>query len=94
MLDELIAMGTGDPLRWSAFRIIYAVGDLPDGRDEPMETLLRLPALLRAFVSFAHERSGIGAGLTAQTLAMIDEVQKGFEDRIRGGWREYWDHAG
>lgn len=94
VLEELIARGTGDPLRWSAFRIIYAIGDLPDGRYEPMETLLRLPALLRAFVPFAHERSGIGAELTTQTLAMIDEVQKGFEDRIRGGWREYWDTAG
>lgn len=93
VLEELIAMGTGDPLRWSAFRIIYAVGDLPDDRYEPMETLLRLPALLRAFVPFAHERSGIGAELTTQTLAMIDEVQKGFEDRIRGGLQEYWDAA-
>ena len=94
VLEELITMGTGDPLRWSAFRIIYAIGDLPDDRYEPMKTLLRLPALLRAFIPFVHERSGIGADLTAQTLAMIDDVQKGFEDRIRGGWREYWDHTG
>ena len=88
VLGELIGMRSGDPLRWSAFRIIYAIGDLPDGRYEPLETVLRLPSLLRAFVPFAHERSGIGADLTAQTLAMIDEVQKGFEDRLRSGLQE------
>ena len=94
VLEELIGMRSGDPLRWSAFRVIYAAGDLPDGWYEPVETVLRLPALLRAFVRYAHERSGISAELTAQTLAMIDEVQKGVEERVRSGWREYWDHAG
>ncbi|MEH3132739.1 MAG: hypothetical protein PGN27_22515 [Mycolicibacterium neoaurum] len=59
-----------------------------------METVLRLPALLRAFVPFAHGRSGIGVELTAQTLAMIDEVQKGLEERIRAGLQAYWDAAG
>jgi hypothetical protein len=34
VLAELIAMATGNPLRWSAFRIIYAVGDLPDGEEQ------------------------------------------------------------
>ncbi|ORA03019.1 hypothetical protein BST17_20740 [Mycolicibacterium bacteremicum] len=94
MLEQLIGMRSGDPLRWSAFRVIYAAGDLPDGWYEPVETVLRLPALLRAFVRYAHERSGISAELTDQTLAMIDEVQKGFEDRVRGGLQEYWDAAG
>lgn len=94
VLEDLMGMGSGDPLRWSAFRIINAVGDWPDGRDEPLETLLRLPALLRAYVPFAHERSGIGAELTAQTLVMIDEVQKSVEDRVRCGLQEYWDTAG
>ncbi|MGW0157801.1 hypothetical protein ACWDUN_00625 [Mycobacterium sp. NPDC003323] len=94
VLEELIGMRSGDPQRWSAFRVIYAIGDLPDGRNEPVETVLRLPALLRAFVPFAHQRSGIGAESTAQTLAMIDEVQKGLEDRVRGGLQQYWDAAG
>ena len=94
VLEDLIGMRSGDPQRWSAFRVIYAVGDLPDGRNEPVETVLRLPALLRAFVPFAHGRSGIGAEPTAQTLAMIDEVQKGLEERIRGVLTEYWDAAG
>ncbi|WP_241472682.1 hypothetical protein [Mycolicibacterium neoaurum] len=94
VLEEMIAMRSGDPQRWSAFRVIYAIGDLPDGRNEPLETVLHLPALLRAFVPFAHERSGIGAEATAQTLAMIDEVQKGLEERIRGVLTEYWDAAG
>ncbi|MEX7468573.1 hypothetical protein AB4Z39_02565 [Mycobacterium adipatum] len=93
MLEQLIGMRSGDPLRWSAFRVIYAAGDLPDGWYEPVETVLRLPALLRSFVRYAHERSGISAELTAQTLAMIDEVQKGFEDRIRNGLQKYWDAA-
>lgn len=93
-LRELIARGTGDPLRWSQFRIIYALGDLPGDRDEPVQTLLRLPALMRSFVPFAHERSGIDSELTAQTLAAIDEVQKSVEDRIRRELHDYWDTAG
>lgn len=32
--------------------------------------------------------------VSAETLAAIDEVQKSAEDRIRGGFLEYWDHAG
>jgi hypothetical protein len=94
VLDSLMDQGTGNPMRWSAYRIRYTLSGFPDDFEEPLETVLRVPALLRAFVPFAHERSGIGAELTAQTLAMIDEVQKGFEERVRSGLQEYWDTAG
>jgi hypothetical protein len=94
VLDSLIDRGAGDPMRWSAHRIRYMLSGFPDDFEEPLETVLRVPSLLRAFVPFAHVHSGIREELTAETLAAIDEVQKSVEDRIRGGLQEYWDTAG
>lgn len=94
VLDELMDLGTGDPLRWSPYRIRYILRGFTDDMDKPLETLLRVPALLRAFVPFVHARSGIGEAHTAETLAAIDEVQKGVEERVFSGLQEYWDTAG
>lgn len=94
VLDELMELGTGDPLRWSAYRIRYILRGFTDDMDKPLDTLLRVPALLRAFVPFIHARSGIGEERTAETLAAIDEVQKGVEERVHSGLQQYWDTAG
>lgn len=96
VLDELIEMGTGDPLRWSARRIKYSLSDgiFSYEQERELETQLRIPALLRAFVPVAHARSGIRDDLTMHTLAAIDDVQKSIEERVRGRFREYWDIAG
>lgn len=79
LLDELLDSGNGDPLRWSAARIRQALGgpSYYDG-DVPLETLINAPQLLRAYVPFAHERSGIREGLTADALAAIDESAPGY----------------
>jgi len=96
VLDSLMEMGTGDPLRWSVFRVKYSLSNgLYDyDREHEVETQLRIPALLRAFVPVAHARSGIRDDLTMQTLSAIDDVQKSIEERVRGRFREYWDIAG
>ncbi|MHA3022958.1 hypothetical protein ACXPWS_22200 [Mycobacterium sp. BMJ-28] len=93
VLESLMEMGTGDPLRWSASRISFTMRDFPTDWEQQWETLLRVPALLRAFVPFAHSRSGIRAELTAETLAAIDDVQMSVEERVSNGLRGYWDRA-
>jgi hypothetical protein len=39
--------------------------------------MLDVPALLRVYVPFAHAQSGIRDGLTAEALAVIDEMSPG-----------------
>lgn len=47
VLEELMDGGTGDALRWSAYRIIYTFRGFPDDdRERSLDTLLRVPALL------------------------------------------------
>ena len=70
------------------------LNDFPDDWDKPLETLLRLPARLRAIVPFVHARSGIREDPTAESLAAIDKAQTSVEDRVRHGLREYWDKRG
>ncbi|BBZ34745.1 hypothetical protein [Mycolicibacterium confluentis] len=72
--DIAFDTGTGDPLRWSAGRI-EEVLNRPTDTDSGVSTqcLLDLPDLLRAFVPFAHARSGIRDELTAEALAVLDE---------------------
>jgi hypothetical protein len=41
--------------------------------------VLDVPELLRAFVPFAHAQSGIRDELTAEALAVIDEMSPGHE---------------
>lgn len=90
MLDELVDSGSGDPLRWSAFRVKHALayvdvddvwlnGDVSD-----------IPDLLRAFIPVAHALSGIRAELTDRALAAVDEAEPGFRERIAAAMRR-WD---
>ena len=72
-LENIMDTGTGDPLRWSVAR----VEDVLDGSfsftDESiLDVELSTPDLLRAFIPFAHARSGIREGLTAEALAAVD----------------------
>ncbi|MDF2471012.1 MAG: hypothetical protein K0Q61_3384, partial [Rhodococcus erythropolis] len=65
--------GPGDPLRWSDVRIEILLADwLPRKVIAGTEYLALAPALLRAFVRFAHDGSGVRADLTDQTLNAID----------------------
>ncbi|CAM3434780.1 DUF6398 domain-containing protein [Mycolicibacterium frederiksbergense] len=65
--------GPGDPLRWSDVRIEILLADwLPRKVIAATEYLAAAPELLRAFVCFAHDESGVRADLTDQTLNAID----------------------
>ncbi len=73
----------GRPLRWSPTVVGMLLTDLA-----PRKLLLQpdqaaaLPAVLRAFVRFAAERSGLGAVFVDEILATIDENESEFLARI------------
>ncbi|OBF20646.1 hypothetical protein [Mycobacterium sp. ACS4331] len=74
MLEDIASdTGTGDPLRWSASRIEEVLNRPTDSSSVSTQCLLDLPDLLRAFVPFAHARSGIREELTAEALAVLDD---------------------
>jgi len=78
LLLKLLDTGTGDPLRWSAARMAEVFTGSCDDRVS-LQTVLDVPELLRAFVPFAHAQSGIRDELTAEALAVIDEMSPGHE---------------
>jgi hypothetical protein len=82
LLLELVDAGTGDPLRWSSARIAKALGNTSYIAAISLESALDVPDLLRAFVPFAHARSGIRDELTAEALAVIDEMAPRYERRV------------
>ncbi|ULP37685.1 hypothetical protein MJO55_04405 [Mycolicibacterium rufum] len=72
-LENLMDTGTGDPLRWSAVRVEGALDGFSSFCEGSfLEIELSTPDLLRAFIPFAHERSGIREGLTTEALAAVD----------------------
>jgi hypothetical protein len=78
LLLKLLDTGTGDPLRWSAARMAQVFAG-SFGEDTSLRAVLDVPELLRAFVPFAHAQSGIRDELTAEALAVIDEMSPGHE---------------
>ena len=74
LLRELCQTGCGDPSRWSVWRISDILRR-PYGRpDVPLEIAVDAPALLRAYVPFAHAHSGIRKNFTEEAIAKIDEL--------------------
>jgi hypothetical protein len=83
LLNELLDSGTGDPLRWSAARVRQALaGPSYNDGDVPLEIVVNAPQLLRAYVPFAHARSGIREGFTADALAAIDESAPAYHQEV------------
>lgn len=76
LLTDLMESGTRDPLRWSARRVEHVL-ESSTLHDHSLKVLLEVPALLRAFIPFAHHRSGIHDGLTAEALAALDVNPEG-----------------
>ncbi|MGV0833997.1 hypothetical protein [Mycolicibacterium thermoresistibile] len=90
LLIDLLESGSGDPLRWSAARIRHVLGYWePYGGHISVRSALDAPALLRAFIPFAHAQSGIRDELTAQALVAIDEMESSYRQYILG--RAVWD---
>jgi hypothetical protein len=82
LLVEFCETGSGDPSRWSTRRILDILRSTFRDPRVPLEVCLGGPALLRAFVPFAHASSGIGRDLTDDALATIDELGLGYEQGL------------
>ena len=73
----------GRPLRWSPTVVSLLLGDLA-----PRKLLLdageiaALPAVVRAFVRFSAERTGLDRRFVDETLATVDEIEPEFLDRM------------
>lgn len=78
--------GPGDPLRWSPVSVEIVLTDfLARKAVFPEATLRRGPAVLDAFVRFAHAERGIRPELTAQTLDSIERHTPEFLRQLEGG---------
>ncbi|AGB21296.1 hypothetical protein Mycsm_00866 [Mycobacterium sp. JS623] len=83
LLLELFETGSGDPFRWSAARVERAIRGAYYGEDFiPLEVALDAPDLLRAFIPYAHARSGIRDELTSRTLAMVDALRLSYKREV------------
>lgn len=101
LLRELWDTGCGDPLRWSASRISDILRSRFHDYDLPLEIILDTPALLRAFVPFAHGQSRIPQHLTDEVIATIDKLSLGYRRELLANvidhdddpWINYPDRA-
>lgn len=75
--------GYGDPLRWSPTAVEILLLDwYPRKIVVGQPYLRRMPAVLRAFVSFAHREAGLTAEQTEMTLAVIDALEDEYRTLI------------
>ncbi|BBX66563.1 hypothetical protein [Mycolicibacterium psychrotolerans] len=89
-LENIMDTGNGDPLRWSAVRVEEALdGSSSFSDDSILEVELSTPDLLRAFIPFAHARSGIREGLTAEALAAVDRQAPHFRRGVIAAAKEW-----
>ena len=91
LLRELWDTGCGDPLRWSAARISVILRTRFNDYDLPLEIVLDAPALLRAFVPFAHGQSGIAQHLTDEAIGTIDRLGLGYRRQLLANAIEHDD---
>jgi hypothetical protein len=95
VLDAVLETGSGDPLRWSAARIRHALaGASYDDDGIPLEVQINAPELLRAYVPFAHARSGIREELTDEALAAIDNLAPAYHEELIESARDHGDLFG
>ena len=90
LLQEIMESGTEDPLRWSAARVDQVLDSTAWDACAPLAVRLDVPDLLRAFIPFAHSRSGIRDGLTEQALAVVDDMAMGYRREVLRD-SDYWD---
>lgn len=88
LMESFIWFGTdysdGDPLRWSSTVVEVLLLDwLPRKVIAEPAYLAKAPTLLRAFVSYSHQRQGVRRELTQQTLAAVGEHEPEYQRTIR-----------
>ena len=91
LLGEIIDGGTGDPLRWSEYRVRRALDFLPYDDFRTADIQMDAPELLRIFIPIAHALSGISQELTDRALAAIDELEPAFRARAIAEAKEWND---
>lgn len=89
LLENFVDQGTRDPLRWSAERLRQLL-KRPDYDDRlELTAQLNAPALLRAYVPFAHAESEIRHQLTAEAIAVIDAMADSYRNAVLADARRY-----
>jgi hypothetical protein len=88
LLENVLWFGTGytsgDPLRWSPVTVEMLLADwFPRKIIAEPDYLTKLPDLLRAYVRYCHDRRGIRAALTEETLAAVDDYEPEYQRVIR-----------
>lgn len=74
----------GDPYRWSTVRVQMLLLDwFPRKIVAPTRYLAKMPAVLRAYVRYCHDRQGIRATHTTDTLTAIDRHEPEYQRLIR-----------
>jgi hypothetical protein len=88
LMDSILWFATSysgdDPYRWSNVRVEILLEDwFPRKIVAPTVYLAKMPSVLRAYVRYCHDRQGIRATLTAETLAAIDHHEPEYQRLIR-----------
>ena len=88
LLDSLLwyatDYGAGDPLRWGPVKVEILLCDwIPRKIVADAGYLALAPALLRAFIRFAHAEVGIRDELTRQAIATVDLLEREYQNIIR-----------
>lgn len=88
LLDSIlwfgIDYGPGDPLRWSPVNVEIILTDwIPRKIVADVAYLSKAPNLLRAFIRCCHDRRGIRAALTTETLEAVDRWEPEYQRLIR-----------
>ena len=88
LLESVLWFGTGyatgDPLRWSPVTVEMLLADwFPRKVIAEPAYLTKLPDLVRAYVRYCHDRRGIRAALTEETLAAVGDYEPEYQRVIR-----------
>lgn len=87
LLESVLWFGTsyatGDPFRWSVVTVEILLADwFPRKVIAEPAYLAKLPDLLRAYIRYCHDRNGIRADLTEETLAAVDRYEPAYLELI------------
>lgn len=88
LFDTILWFGTGygpgDPLHWSPTAVEILLCDwIPRKIVAPADYLSKFPDLLRPLIAYSHAERGIRSALTAETLAIVDELEPEYQRLIR-----------
>ena len=88
LLESVLWFGTGyatcDPYRWSPVTVEMLLDDwFPRKVVAEPAYLSKLPDVVRAYIRYCHDREGIRAELTTETLAAVDHYEPGYQRAIR-----------